>query len=657
MEFDYLKGDRSAVFQDGVYIYFGKPCMVDLIETDADALDLFFVNGGFQGRKYELLSYTTGNKITGDATPYLAPATALPESTTHGIQKLEVEGRCFTNLPQHPAEYVFRPELEQELYRILVNDRHPVITLVGRGGIGKTSLALTVLHRLTHEDRFIGIVWFSARDIDLLPQGPKLVRPDVLTTADIARDLVSLFQPREANDKGFKPVSFLAETLTKAAVGPLLFVLDNFETVQNPPELFAWLDTYIRLPNKILITARHREFKGDYSVEVNGMTEEQCDELVDATAGTFAIRHLVTNEYKRELYEASDGHPYVVKILVGESARVGRLLKAERIVAAKQEILDALFERTYTRLSPAARRVFLTLCGWRSIVPQLAVEAALLRPVNEKMDVGLAIEDLHRSSFIDILQGPEDQLFLSVPLAASEFGRRKLAVFGARAQVEEDTEFLQLFGAIQPSDVKHGVASRVRRLTRRLAERISRGQTTLEEHIPVLEFVCRQYPSAWLLFSELYEEVGGRNALESAKAAVERFLEATSRDKQLSGWTRLETLCRRSGDLRCLTNCLLQICEVPGVGLAAISNAANTLNAIFANPDVDLEGHEKTVIVNRVIAAMRLHIAEVDATDCSRLAWLYVRVGDLDCARRLTQQGLSLDSSNEYCLRLTQRLF
>ena len=93
------------------------------------------------------------------------------------------------------------------------------------------------------------------------------------------------------------------------------------------------------------------------------------------------------------------------------------------------------------------------------------------------------------------------------------------------------------------------------------------------------------------------------------------------------------------------------------MGLAAISNAANTLNAIFANPDVDLEGHEKTVIVNRVIAAMRLHIAEVDATDCSRLAWLYVRVGDLDCARRLTQQGLSLDSSNEYCLRLTQRLF
>ncbi len=80
-----------------------------------------------------------------------------------------------------------------------------------RGGIGKTSLALTVLHRLAQEERFIGIVWFSARDIDLLQEGPKVVRPDVLTTADIARDLVALFQPSERNEKGFRS---LMDTLT-----------------------------------------------------------------------------------------------------------------------------------------------------------------------------------------------------------------------------------------------------------------------------------------------------------------------------------------------------------------------------------------------------------------------------------------------------------
>jgi len=658
-EFDPLKADRQTALQDGIYVHFGQPRRVDLLESNPDILDFYYANGGFIGRKYELLSYITGNKAQADGTQYLAPATELPQSATQGVQKLEVQGKCFTNLPQQPAEYIARSELEAELHRTLLNDRHPVVTLVGRGGIGKTSLALTVLHKVAQEDRFIGIVWFSARDIDLLPEGPKIVRPHVLTNADIARDLVTLFQPRERDDKGFKAITYLAETLTKSAVGPLLFVFDNFETVQNPPELFTWLDTYIRLPNKLLITARHREFKGDYGVEVGGMTETQCDELVDATAGTLGIRHLITTAYKRELYHESDGHPYVVKILVGESASAKRLLKIERIVAAKHEILDALFERTYARLTPAARRVFLTVCGWRSVVPTFAVEAVLLRPTNEKMEVAEAIEELHRSSFIDLLQSEEDrQLFISVPLVASEFGRRKLSVSADKPQVEQDTAFLQLFGPMQASDVRRGVGPSVRRLIKTLAERISRGRATLDNYVEVLEFVCRQYPPGWLLLAELYEEIGGNDSLSRTKGAIERYLEATPHDAtQLDGWERLAAVCRKTHDTRCVVHALLQLCELPNVGLHAISNAANTLNGIFGSPECSLDWQEKTTTANRVIKAMRAYIADVDATDCSRLAWLYVRIGDHESARQLTKLGLSLDPSNEYCLRLAQRLF
>ena len=270
-----------------------------------------------------------------------------------------------------------------------------------------------------------------------------MVRPDVLTTVDIARELVQLFQPKEINDKGFNPLSFLADTLTNSAVGPLLFVFDNFETVQNPAELYNWLDTYVRLPNKILITTRHREFKGDYSVEVGGMNEIQCDEPVTATASAFGIRHLISNDYKRDLFQESDGHPYVVKILVGESANAGKIIKVARIVAGNDEMLDALFERTYAHLSPAARRVFLTLCSWRSIVPAMALEAALLRPENEKMDVTGAIDELHRCSFIDLTESPEGgHFFASVPLIASFFGRRKLSISPSRKAKFQGSSFV-----------------------------------------------------------------------------------------------------------------------------------------------------------------------------------------------------------------------
>ncbi len=60
-----------------------------------------------------------------------------------------------------------------------------------------------------------------------------------------------------------------------------LFVFDNFETLTNPEEIFEWLNTYIRNPNKILITSRiSRNFKADYPIEIRGMEEEESRELI-----------------------------------------------------------------------------------------------------------------------------------------------------------------------------------------------------------------------------------------------------------------------------------------------------------------------------------------------------------------------------------------
>ena len=93
-----------------------------------------------------------------------------PASETEGKRGLAVIGNVFSNLPDAPKGYVRRTGLETEIQDTLLDDRHPVVTLVGRGGIGKTSLALTVLHEITKRERYYMIVWFSARDIDLHPK-------------------------------------------------------------------------------------------------------------------------------------------------------------------------------------------------------------------------------------------------------------------------------------------------------------------------------------------------------------------------------------------------------------------------------------------------------------------------------------------------------
>ena len=466
LAFNHLKSSRTISIPNGIYIDLGVLSRVELIDTNVDVKDFHYPNGHFRGRKCEWISYITGTVKQVDGTPYLAPATALPSSVTEGQRALDLIGRCFSNLPLAPSDYVVRKELESELAEVLTNDRHPIVTLVGRGGIGKTSLAIHVLRELAHavEDRFFGILWFSARDIDLLPEGPKLVKPSVLTTKDIARSFVALVEPKGWNSRGFDANEYVEKALGSSQLGPLLIVFDNFETIQQPLDVFNWMDTYIRSPNKILITTRHREFRGDYPVEVGGMTEPECDKLVDTAASSVGATVPITDSFRKRVYKESEGHPYVVKILVGE-ARAGQFQKIERVVASRDDLLDALFERTYAHLSPAAKRVFLTLSNWRSLVAQVALDAVLLRPEeDERIDTRAALEELLRVSFVDEhISQCDEGVFFSVPFVASLFGRRKLSVSPDRIEIESSMRFLYRFGAMQASDLRRGLRPRISR--------------------------------------------------------------------------------------------------------------------------------------------------------------------------------------------------
>ena len=137
---------------DGVYCYLGAPLRVHLLQSTPEAFDFFYPNGAFRGRCFEYLSYVSGATMEGDATPYLETPTQLPQSETQGLGTLDLQGKAFSNLPPRPLQYIRRQELEKELRDVLAfKERHQVVTVFGRGGIGKTSLALTVLGEIAEQ--------------------------------------------------------------------------------------------------------------------------------------------------------------------------------------------------------------------------------------------------------------------------------------------------------------------------------------------------------------------------------------------------------------------------------------------------------------------------------------------------------------------------
>lgn len=659
-EFEFLKSTTEIRIPDGVYVCYGNQlCRVDLCETNVDLQDFFVANGGFSSKKFELISYYSGKTIEMNSSGYLTPSTELPRSETRGLDKLDAIGNCLTNMPDQITGYIEREVLESELSRVLKDDRHPIVTLAGRGGIGKTSLALHVLNRITDENQYKLIIWLSARDIDLLEVGPKSVKPDVVTLREIVKEYWTHVDELALKEKPNKQIELFTKELNQLQeYGPIIFVFDNFETVSNPLEMYTFINTYIRIPNKVIITTRHREFKGDYPIDILGMSRKECDKLAIVTAQKNGMEGLITEEFLEELFHESDGHPYVVKIIIGEMSKPGAGKSINRIMANREDILEALFERTFVLLSEGARRVFFTLCNWRSLVPQIAIEAVLLRSssINGRFDVKEAINELERVSFIEAIQSTIDnELFLNVPLAASIFGKKKLSISSMKNLIQADTEMLHLFGASQKHEFRNGIEPKIKRLFQNVSREISLKKTDLTENLPMLEFIARRHSFAWVHIANLIDTF--TDDKNKVKLYLYKYLEQglNITNESLKAWIRIAEIAEAQNDWKEYVHSLVEMSCINGVEIDRISDSANTINHMFVQGKLNYDHDEKFVLMRKLAETFKARINEGTATDCSRLCWLYLHLNEEEMAMEILKLGLEIEPNNEYCVKLKSK--
>ena len=669
--FDYLKKTQEVRLQNGVYFVLynqheiAEFVHVPLIFFNSDLSDVALPNGNYKVKNnektFEVLSYVTNNVDQREGAVWSDPPSRLPQSETEGAAVLEPLGNSFGNVPPRATDYVPRIELEQRLIEeLLKRDRHPIISLTGPGGIGKTTITIASIHEIVRQESapYDVILWISARDIDLLDSGPKPVSRRVFTQQDISRAAVQLLEPNERNLNSFDSESYFQQCLAEGAAGPTLFVLDNFETLNNPADVFSWIDTYIRPPNKVLITTRFRDFVGDYPIEIAGMLDEEASKLVDQHAASLNIERLLSAKYKKSLVRESEGHPYVMKILLGQVAKEKRAVKPKRIVAGADLLLDVLFKRTYTALSPASQRVFLLLCSWRVFVPEVAIEAVLLRPGTERFNVQKALEELFRFSLVEHSNSTEDDaIFVGVPLAAAIFGQRELDVSSFKVAIQEDRKLLMEFGAGKRGDAQRGVLPRIENLVKAVALRASNSPAELDEALPVLEYLASKFPKVYLRLAELVLEVfDDDKSKERAKTYIRNFLQTADFSERPRAWLKLADLCSLSDDPVGEIHSLCEAALLSTSDQEDLGQFANRLNNRIRGLKDDRIEDAWSVgvkeLLGRVIEKLEHHRNELSATNCSRLAWLYLNVGNTERALDTARTGIEREPTNEYCQKL-----
>ncbi|MCA3225263.1 MAG: hypothetical protein ING52_07105 [Burkholderiales bacterium] len=656
--FDCLRREAQHSLRNGVYVYFRGFRRVPLVCAGPELRDFFFANGGLGAKSFEMLSYLTDDRLDGDAGDYLVPPGTLPASETEGHGELLACGKCFSNVPDTLEDYIPRPALESELRRLLLDDRRPVVTLVGRGGIGKTSLSLKVIHDLYDTGRYGAIVWLSSRDVDLKLTGPKPVRPNVTSPEEMGRLYASLVLPLDQSKaKGFNARSFFEAQLQKNELGPCLYVFDNFETTQSPIDMFNWVDTFIRSPNKVLITTRLRDFKGDYPLEVKGMEDAEARDLVARAGAALGIGAMLDRTHVDEIIHTAEGHPYVMKILLGELARTGRVANVAKLIAGNDELLTALFERTYASLAPCAQRAFLTLCAWSSSVPRIALEAVLMRSTAERQEVENGIEALVQYSMAELHTAPADQqAFIRLPLVASAFGKKKLNVSPLRASILSDVEMLQMLGPSRNDDVHLGLAHKLEKFIANVARRVDAGQP-FDDYGPIVEMICRAYAPGWLMLARWHLGTGAPEDCEKAKAELTKYLEQQPVAAEAAeAWRMLSSACYRTADKLGEIHAFIERAQLASVPFCDISSTANRLNSLLRGHELDVDKEGKRHLAQRLLSVLEGRRDEATADDLSRMAWLALHTDQQLKAIEFTRAGLQLDPDNFHCLGLKERL-
>ncbi len=284
-------------------------------------------------------------------------------------------------------------------------------------------------------------------------------------------------------------------------------------------------------------------------------------------------------------------------------------------------------------------------------MPLIALEAVLLRAENERIDVEEAVEELSKSSFIEEITSEQDkEIFLSVPLAASLFGKGELEVSPDKVAILLDRDLLQEFGAAQQSDIVNVFKPRIQRKFNNIANQISRGKADLETHRPTLEFIASKYPDGWIYLFHIFEE---NNNLDKGLDYLREFIKTDVDDEEKKEvWQLLADIYSNKKDWFNRVNALVEKCSLSKNSLFDISEVANEINRHFQQNNLDLDSEVKEKIILKIATTMESKMSEATATDYSRLAWLYLHLKNENQARVMTCIGLEKDPYNEYCNNL-----
>lgn len=315
-----------------------RPMEIDDLPNVVDACH--DISGGTRRKAWPRLIEVV-DKITVNPSYVLGLTVSLPS---------DPDTAPMNNLP--PADFdetgFFGRRMQVNRIKKAIKGAYPVVSILGDGGIGKTSVALKVAYELLDDpDRpFEAIVWVTAKTA-------------ILTTNEIRRisgaieDSMSLFSKAATELMGPVETDPVAELLDYLEHFKVLLILDNLETVLDARLREFLLE--IPLGSKIILTSRIGAGV-ENPVNLGELSEDESANLLQALARIRDVSALksLDSDSMRRISSAMGGRPAYIKWFVA-GVQAGK--RPEELLSGNDLFLDYCMSNVYDFLSENARTV------------------------------------------------------------------------------------------------------------------------------------------------------------------------------------------------------------------------------------------------------------------------------------------------------------
>src|SRR5690625_4296589 len=381
------------------------------------------------------------------------------------------------------------------------------------------------------------------------------------------------------------------------------------------------------------------------------MTVAEAQELVAVESRRLSIAGLIDDAMFGRMYKYSQGHAYVLRVLLGEIAKEGRFIQPSRAISQRHDVVNAVFERSFDKLSFAARHVFLTIGSRNSLTLELSLIVALAR---NDVDVLAGIDECVRLSLISQHHTLDGQSCYGAPHLARVFAKKKLKGDPEKILFDEYHELLQAFGVITEEGVpRRTIESAVNQF---IGWCNSRARLADPAEIQLLddyiEDVANLWPEAWLLLADFRKKWSPTSA--DVGNALRRAVEEMP--NSINAWLNRAEYASTQQDLAMLCSALAGAIDCDPSDTTVMHNAATRLVKFVSSHKESIPVTERA----RFLTPVRERLAEAaDALDdraAGAVAWLYLLGGDKPQARYFTQRGLRLNPNNSRLQKLLRQI-